>query len=460
MACGVYQIVNKVNGKSYVGQSRNIKKRWRQHIAGLDATEALGSGSYPLRAAFLKYGLQKFEFKIIEECAEENLLYREKYWIEQIKPQYNCNIWTPARKKTLEKTEPKFWIQYHNYNKLGYLPGEFSLDNSNARPEEIDDLLSGISTGKRAVLSSEGDTVFLIVGIGENPKQYYLMYKFIVEDIQIREDANADQGKMRYDAFGDGWLINPPQLLNSLDFDQFKKYCGNFGFGFMSISRASYLETLNSLSEQYKSQNVNFSTYIEQFYNQVSIVNPNESSALAKKGTARHLAISIYPDEALPILTGITTKLIVFEITDLLGYKGKLLIHTLDFYEEFEPSSRIWLQENCLRFLKKFGLNQEMFSVPAIQGWIEVDNIFKYDQESFARDEDAHGRGADLHTYKLECGFPESDAWCIEVSQPVFFEYPIPLPEPEDIYEKDLWFPISELEIKAFRLALNSQSSQ
>ena len=115
MTCGIYQIVNQVNGKSYIGQSRNIEKRWRQHKYGLNRETALQQGSRPLRSAFLKYGLIKFKFEIIEECFENDLLIREQYWIDEIKPKYNCNIWTPARKKKLvDKIEPKFWIQYHN----------------------------------------------------------------------------------------------------------------------------------------------------------------------------------------------------------------------------------------------------------------------------------------------------------------------------------------------------------
>ena len=28
---GIYKITNLINNKSYVGQSKNIKKRWNQH---------------------------------------------------------------------------------------------------------------------------------------------------------------------------------------------------------------------------------------------------------------------------------------------------------------------------------------------------------------------------------------------------------------------------------------------
>ena len=34
---GIYKITNKLNGKVYIGQSRDIDARWRQHINAKDA---------------------------------------------------------------------------------------------------------------------------------------------------------------------------------------------------------------------------------------------------------------------------------------------------------------------------------------------------------------------------------------------------------------------------------------
>jgi len=461
MACGIYQIVNQVNGKSYIGQSRNIEKRWRQHRSRLDKEAALQQGSYPLRSAFLKYGLIKFKFDVIEECFEDDLLVREQYWIDKINPEYNCNIWTPARKKkSVDKLEPKVWIQYHNCDKLGYIPAERMFDDSNDVDVDIDDTLSSISTDKRAVLSAKGDTVFLIAGIGENPKQYYLMYRFVIEEIETisKEIEDNQEGEMSYSAFGTGWVVNPPQLLNSVDFNAFKKYCGNFGFGFMSASNSEYLETLVRLSEKYRTQTVKFSEYVEQFYINVLATNPKELSVRDKRGVARHLALSLYPFEAILLLTGENTKFITFGVTELeTKYRDRLLIHTLSFYEEYEdvsPEFASDFKQNSLELLGQIGLDEENFPAHALQGWGNVDNIYKYDQDSFAADKEDHGRGDDLDAYRLECGFSECDAWCIEISNPVLLEKPILLYEPEDTGEGGFWFPDSENEIQAFRLAL------
>lgn len=72
--CGIYKITNKINDKCYIGQSKNIIKRWKTEYKWNKVNKHLQS-------AFNKYGLENFDFEIIEECAAELLDIREKYWI-------------------------------------------------------------------------------------------------------------------------------------------------------------------------------------------------------------------------------------------------------------------------------------------------------------------------------------------------------------------------------------------
>lgn len=81
MTCGIYQIVNNINGKGYVGQSRNIEKRWLAHKESKE--------SYPLYKAFRKYGVENFTFQILEECSSEELNEKEKFYIKTEHSEYN-----------------------------------------------------------------------------------------------------------------------------------------------------------------------------------------------------------------------------------------------------------------------------------------------------------------------------------------------------------------------------------
>ena len=76
---GIYTITNKINNKKYIGQSQNIKVRWKNHKAELRHNHH--SNTY-LQNSWNKYGEHNFEFKIIEECNIEKLDEKEMYWIE------------------------------------------------------------------------------------------------------------------------------------------------------------------------------------------------------------------------------------------------------------------------------------------------------------------------------------------------------------------------------------------
>lgn len=72
---GIYKITNKINNKVYIGQSKDIEKRWENHKYYTYSTKT------QLQCAFAKYGISNFLFEVIEECDVEDLDEREKFWI-------------------------------------------------------------------------------------------------------------------------------------------------------------------------------------------------------------------------------------------------------------------------------------------------------------------------------------------------------------------------------------------
>lgn len=79
---GIYRIENLINHKNYIGQSMQMNTRWSAHKRLAFEPNAIGY-EYPLYKAIRKYGLENFNFTILEECLEEQLNERETYWIEQ-----------------------------------------------------------------------------------------------------------------------------------------------------------------------------------------------------------------------------------------------------------------------------------------------------------------------------------------------------------------------------------------
>lgn len=86
--CGIYKITNLINGQIYIGQSINIKSRWRKERSNAFLE---GSPDYDSSRseAFRVFGLENFFFEIIEECPKEKLNEREKYWIAYYNSYYN-----------------------------------------------------------------------------------------------------------------------------------------------------------------------------------------------------------------------------------------------------------------------------------------------------------------------------------------------------------------------------------
>ena len=82
---GIYKVTNKINGKVYIGQSVDIGRRWHQHMTAED--------DIYFHKAIQKYGVENFEWEVIEQCKKKDLDKREIYWIEYydaFNKGYNC----------------------------------------------------------------------------------------------------------------------------------------------------------------------------------------------------------------------------------------------------------------------------------------------------------------------------------------------------------------------------------
>ena len=85
---GIYKITKISNGKSYIGQSNDIERRFKEH-------QSKGKSSrIPLDIAIQKYGIYAFTYEILEECPLNKLDEREQYWIKYyntVNNGYNCS---------------------------------------------------------------------------------------------------------------------------------------------------------------------------------------------------------------------------------------------------------------------------------------------------------------------------------------------------------------------------------
>lgn len=111
---GIYKFTNKFDRKVYIGQSINIKDRYRGHKKAVN-----GGSQTHFHRAIRKYGFDNFDFHILIECPRENLNYWEKFYIKYYcsnNPNFgynmtdggeNCNPSEETRKKISEAHKGK-----------------------------------------------------------------------------------------------------------------------------------------------------------------------------------------------------------------------------------------------------------------------------------------------------------------------------------------------------------------
>ncbi|MBV5307105.1 MAG: GIY-YIG nuclease family protein [Desulfobulbaceae bacterium] len=264
---GIYKISNLSNGKFYIGQSRDISARWKAHTLSLqnDSNESvvrMAFAKYKLRNQVSKHGVYgNFKFEIIELCAEDELLEKEKYYIETLKPQYNVQLnGVNPHFPTRNTLKYQNFIQYHSLEKMGYFPGD--SDDDSITTENIN---YGIYTKKRLAINMLGSSVVIILGgkpTNCKHNRYYLWSELIVEDIKYNDELDT------YVLEGIENLINEPIDLTDINgFDHFRMKCGNFAYGLQSMKNKDfYHEKIVPLVKSYRMKHViKYSRWVDNF---------------------------------------------------------------------------------------------------------------------------------------------------------------------------------------------------
>ena len=140
---GIYQIKNIKNNKIYIGSSKDIYRRWREHLYKLQNNI---HHSIKLQRSYNKTKDKNiFLFEIVEEVTEEQLNEREQYYIDlydSFRNGYNCceKVDTPSSAlKVSKKKEYKRLLDdyYHKFlelyvgNQNQFIFSKFLLDKLN-----------------------------------------------------------------------------------------------------------------------------------------------------------------------------------------------------------------------------------------------------------------------------------------------------------------------------------------
>lgn len=86
MKSGVYVIRSKIDSRTYVGSTVNIRKRIHGHKSDLRQDK---HGNPRLQNFVNKYGLQSLSFAVLERCHADKLIEREQHYMDTMHPAFN-----------------------------------------------------------------------------------------------------------------------------------------------------------------------------------------------------------------------------------------------------------------------------------------------------------------------------------------------------------------------------------
>jgi group I intron endonuclease len=152
---GIYKITNP-NGKIYIGQSIDIKKRFYRY-------ESLQCKGQPkLYNSIKKHGWENHITEIIEECLEEHLLEKETFW----KIHYNvlnenslcCRIdgrggqMSEKSKKKMSSSIKKYWDEISDEDKKIRTKKNIVFLKSEGHVKTVSNRLKGVSKTKEHII--------------------------------------------------------------------------------------------------------------------------------------------------------------------------------------------------------------------------------------------------------------------------------------------------------------------
>lgn len=146
-------IRNQISGKVYVGQSRDIRRRWRAHQIGL--REGAHSNDY-LQKAWDKDGESAFEFLVLELCQSELLNEREGHFAALYRSLdrergYNLETFEDGKKVVSQETRER--MAARKRGKPMHPSTQVALQAANKgreMPKEVREKLRQKNLGKKA----------------------------------------------------------------------------------------------------------------------------------------------------------------------------------------------------------------------------------------------------------------------------------------------------------------------
>lgn len=223
----IYKITNKINGKIYIGQTNNFNKRKRDHIN--TAINKWKGYERPLYQAMIKYGVENFNFEIIDTAESyDELNEKEIYYIDYFKSSidyngYNLDLGGHNGKKS-DYVKKK--IGEAQMGELNHMYGRKFENNPNSKP------VINETTGKKYVslrqcALEEYRTVDAVKQISKvcDPMSNRFMYNGQVYKL-LDEQGNPIDKKVRLIKYGPKIILEEYSGIIYYSFEEASKALG------------------------------------------------------------------------------------------------------------------------------------------------------------------------------------------------------------------------------------------
>ena len=86
---GIYKWTNKTNNKFYIGSAVDLTKRLKYYFIPERLKRNLLKSRSLIYSSILKYDYNNFSLEILEYCESKDLITKEQYYLDLLKPEYN-----------------------------------------------------------------------------------------------------------------------------------------------------------------------------------------------------------------------------------------------------------------------------------------------------------------------------------------------------------------------------------
>jgi group I intron endonuclease len=121
---GVYRWGNLVNGKTYIGSSINLSRRFRDYYSIRLLEREVKRTKSSIYPGLLKYGYSNFSLEILEYCDKSETISREQYYLDLLNPDYNIlkiagsSLGYKHSPETKAKMKDRIWSEEHKAEHL------------------------------------------------------------------------------------------------------------------------------------------------------------------------------------------------------------------------------------------------------------------------------------------------------------------------------------------------------